>query len=144
MGADTTSTQLIFFIAATVVATATAGIFSGVVSDLTGKAADRARAFGDEITSEVKIINDPTAVVTSPDTLFYVKNTGTTTLDWYNMTVLVDGVIVSTTKSLLDGETSFRPGAVAQLVYDPTLAAGDHRVSISMENGVHDELRFRI
>lgn len=144
MGADTTSTQLIFFIAATVVATATAGIFTGVVSDLTGKVTERARAFGDEITSEVTIINDPNAVVTSPDTLFYVKNTGSTSLDWYNMTVLVDGVVVTTTKELLDGETSFRPGAVVEVTYDPTLAAGDHRVAISMENGVRDELRFRI
>jgi archaellum component FlaG (FlaF/FlaG flagellin family) len=144
MGADTTSTQLIFFIAATVVATATAGIFTGVVGDLTHKATDRARSFGDEITSEVKIINDPSAVVTSPDTLFYVKNTGSTTLDWFNMTVFVDGALVTTTKSLLGGETTFRTGAVVELLYDPTLPAGDHRVAVSMENGVHDELRFRI
>lgn len=144
MGADTTSTQLIFFIAATVVATATAGIFTGVVNDLTGKATERARAFGDEITSEVTIINDPNAVVTSPDTVFYVKNTGSTTLDWYNMTVLVDGTVVTTTKALLDGETSFRSGAIVEVTYDPTLSAGDHRVLVSMENGVRDEMRFRI
>ena len=144
MGADTTSTQLIFFIAATVVATATAGIFTGVVTDLTGKASVRARSFGDELSSQVEIINDPNAVVTSPDTIFYVKNTGATTLDWYNMTVLVDGSVVTTTKALLDSETSFRPGAVTQITYDPTLAAGDHRVSVNMENGVRDELRFRI
>ena len=144
MGADTTSTQLIFFIAATVVATATAGIFTGVVTDLTGKASIRAEAFGDEIASEVTIINDPNSVVTSPDTIFYVKNTGSTTLDWYNMTVIVDGSIVTTTKALLNGEASFRPGAVVQVTYDPTLASGDHRVAVSMENGVHDEMRFRI
>lgn len=144
MGADTTSTQLIFFIAATVIATATAGIFTSIVTDLSGKASVRARAFGDEIASEVTLINDPNAVVTSPDTIFYVKNTGTTTLDWYNMTVIVDGNIVTTTKALLGSETSFRMGAVVQITYDPTLTAGDHRVSVSMENGVHDELRFRI
>lgn len=144
MGADTTSTQLIFFIAATVVATATAGIFTSVVTDLTGKASIRARSFGDEIASQVKIINDPNAVVTSPDTIFYVKNTGSTTLDWFNMTVLVDGTVVTTTKALMGSETSFRTGAVTQVTYDPTLAAGDHRVAVSMENGVHDELRFRI
>lgn len=144
MGADTTSTQLIFFIAATVVATATAGIFTGVVTDLTGKASIRAKAFGDELASSVEIINDPNAVVTSPDTIFYLKNTGSTTLAWEEMTVLVDGVVVDTTNTLLDGELTFRPGAVAQLTYDPTLAAGDHRVLVNMENGVGDELRFRI
>lgn len=144
MGADTTSTHLIFFIAATVVATATAGIFTGVVTDLTGKATARAKSFGDELASEVKIINDPSAVVTSPDTIFYVKNTGATTLDYGNMTVLVDGAVVTTVKALLGGETVFRPGAIVQLTYDPTLSAGDHRVSVNMENGVRDEMRFRI
>lgn len=144
MGADTTSTQLIFFIAATVVATATAGIFTGVVTDLTDKASVRARAFGDELASEVEIINDPNAVITSPDTIFYVKNTGATTLAYELMTVIVDGTIVTTTKTLLGGETTFRPGAIVQITYDPTLPAGDHRVAVNMENGVGDELRFRI
>ena len=144
MGADTTSTQLIFFIAATVVATATAGIFTGVVTDLTDKASVRAKSFGDELQSEVEIINDPNAVVTSPATVFYVKNTGSKTLDWESMTVLVDGVVVSTTKELLGGETSFRQGAVVEVTYAATLAAGDHRVAVNMENGVSDELRFRI
>ena len=145
MGADTTSTQLIFFIAATVVATAAAGIMTGIVTDLVDKSSERATEFGNELISEVKIINDPSKVISaSSATTFYVKNTGSTTLDWYNATLLVDGVVVSRTPSLLGGETSFRAGAVAQYVYPVTMASGDHRVSISMENGVHDELRFRI
>lgn len=144
MGADTTSTHLIFFIAATVVATATAGIFTTVVSDLTGKATQRATSFGEEITSEVRIINDPNAVPVNPDTIFYVKNTGSTTLDYLNMTVLVDGVVVTTTNTLLYGEQTFRSGAVVQITYDPSLAAGDHRVRVIFENGVSDELRFRV
>ncbi|HET6405036.1 MAG TPA: hypothetical protein VFH78_10350 [Candidatus Thermoplasmatota archaeon] len=144
MGADTTSTQLIFFIAATVVATATAGIFTGVVTDLTSKASIRAKAFGDELASDVEIINDPNAVVTVPDTIFYVKNTGATTLAWDTMTVMVNGMVVTTTNVLLDGETAFRPGAIVQITYDPTLPPGDHRVAVRMENGVGDELRFRI
>ena len=143
MGADTTSTHLIFFIAATVVATATAGILSGVVTDLVGKASDRSAAFGEELTSDVMVINDPTRVLNNP-VVFYVKNTGSTTLDYGNATVLVDGAIVSTTKSLLGGETSFRSGAVMQINYAATLSSGDHRVQVVMENGVKAELRFRI
>src|SRR5581483_1815737 len=144
MGADTTSTHLIFFIAATVVATATAGILSGVITDVVGKAQVRGHAFGDEITSEIKIINDPTKVVASPSTVFYVKNTGSTTLDYGNATVLLDGSIVTTTKTLLNGETAFRQGAIAQITYAVALAAGDHRVQVTMENGVSDEMRFRV
>ena len=143
MGADTTSTQLIFFIAATVVATATAGIFTGVVTDLTQKASDRAESFGDELQTDVRIINDPNAVPNNP-VIFYVKNTGSTTLDHDDMTVLVDGNVVATTESLLNGETVFRSGAIAQVNYATTLAAGDHRVMVVMENGVGHELRFRI
>lgn len=143
MGADTTSTQLIFFIAATVVATATAGILSGIVVDLSGKATAKGKAFGEELQSEVTIINDPSRVPNTP-ALFYVKNTGSTTLDWYNMTVLVDGSVVTTTKSLLNGETAFRSGAITQASYAATLASGDHYVQVVMENGVADELRFRI
>lgn len=143
MGADTTSTHLIFFIAATVVATATAGIFTTVVTDLTHKASERAKSFGNELSSDVRIINDPNSVPNNP-VIFYVKNTGSTTLDHGNMTVLVDGAIVTTTKTLLGGETTFRSGAVVQINYVATLAAGDHRVKVSMDNDVGDELRFRI
>ena len=144
MGADTTSTHLIFFIAATVVATATAGILSGVITDVVGKAQLRGHAFGDEIASEVKIINDPTKVIVSPSTIFYVKNTGATVLDYGNATVLVDGQVVSTTKVLLNGESSFRSGAIMQITYAATPSAGDHTVQVTMENGVSDQMRFRV
>lgn len=143
MGADTTSTQLIFFIAATVVATATAGILAGVVVDLTSKASVRGQAFGDELQSEVQIINDPAAVPNNP-VRFYVKNTGTTTLDHTSINVLVDGAIVTVTPSLLGGEASFRYGAVAEVTYVANLASGDHNVQVVMENGVSDHLKFRI
>ena len=143
MGADTTSTHLIFFIAATVVATATAGILSGVVTDLVGKASLRGAEFGEELTSDVQIINDPNRVLNNP-VVFYVKNTGTTTLDHGNATFLVDGAYVTTTKTLLGGETTFRAGAVMEVTYSATLPSGDHRVQVVMENGVKDELRFRI
>jgi archaellum component FlaG (FlaF/FlaG flagellin family) len=143
MGAETTSTHLIFFIAATVVATATAGIFTTVVTDLTGKATIKARAFGDELSSDIRIINDPSKIVTNP-TLFYVKNTGGTTLDYGNATVIIDGQVVSTTRTILSPDTTFRQGAVMQVSYAGTPSAGDHRVLVSMENGVSDEMRFRI
>lgn len=143
MGADTTSTQLIFFIAATVVATATAGILAGIVVDISGKATIRGKALGDELQSEVQIINDPSAIPNNP-VLVYVKNTGSTTLDYLNMTVMIDGAVVTTTNSLLGSATVFDHGSVAQASYATTLASGDHTVSVVMENGVNDLLKFRI
>jgi archaellum component FlaG (FlaF/FlaG flagellin family) len=144
MGADTTATQLIFFIAATVVATAAAGVMAGTVTDLVGKAQQRSDSFSEELVSEVKIINDPSRVVASPTTVIYVRNTGDVLLDYTQATVIIDGTVVTVTNSLLGGETSFRTGAVAQYTYSSSLASGDHRVSVSMHNGVHDELRFRV
>lgn len=143
MGADTTSTQLIFFIAATVVATATAGILSGIVVDLSSKAAIRGQAFGDELQSDVQIINDPAAVPNNP-VKFYVKNTGITTLDCEGMDVLVDGVFVTTTNALLLGATEFNIGDVCEATYVAALANGDHSVQVVMENGITDTLKFRI
>ena len=143
MGADTTSTQLIFFIAATVLAAATAGILSGIVVDLSGKASIKGKAFGEELQSEVQIINDPSKLANNP-VLYYVKNTGSTTLDYQSISVMVDGVAITTTNTLLNGETTFRTGAVAQLSYSTNQAAGDHLIHIVMENGVSDELRYRM
>jgi archaellum component FlaG (FlaF/FlaG flagellin family) len=143
LGADTTSTQLIFFIAATVLATATAGILSGVVVDLSGKASIKGKAFGDELQSEVRIVNDPSKVANNP-VLYYVKNTGSTTLDYARMTVIVDGTVISPTITLLGGETAFRYGAVSQISYASNQSAGDHYVQVVMENGVASELRYRM
>lgn len=144
MGADTTSTQLIFFIAATVVATAAAGIMAGIVTDLTSQTEVRGKAFGEAVTSQITIINDENSVVTSPDTIFYVKNTGATELDWGNMTVVLEGAIITTTNALLNGETTFRPGAVVEMTYAPTLSTGDYNLKVIMENGVSDTLAFRV
>lgn len=144
MGADTTSTQLIFFIAATVVATAAAGILSTVVLDLSEKMEIKGRSFGEQLESDIEIINDPRSIVTSPNVLFYIKNTGVRELDYLNATVILDGAVVSTTNTLLGGETTFRSGVVAELSYSGSLAAGDHTLRVVMENGIADELDFRI
>ncbi len=41
-------------------------------------------------------------------------------------------------------EEAFRYGAVAQASYAANQAAGDHYVQVVMENGVSDELRYRV
>lgn len=144
MGADTTATALIFFIAGTVVAVAASGALTTVIMDLSEKASTRGQSFGDQLASEIKIINDPSEVVTSPNTLFYIKNVGTTTMPISTLTVILDGAVITTTNTLLGGESTFRPGAVAQLSYASSVAAGDHVVLVVMENGVSDDLRFRV
>jgi archaellum component FlaG (FlaF/FlaG flagellin family) len=112
------------------------------VGSLADKAAIRGQAFGDQLTSEIRIVNDPGKVSTSP-TLFYVKNTGETTMPTSTITTILDGAVIATTNTLLNGETTFRPGDVVELSYSGSVASGDHRVRVVMENGVYDEMEFR-
>lgn len=142
MGADTTSSHLIFFIAATIVAVAASGVFSGVVFDLMDQARVKGEHFGTVLTTEITIINDPRSMPNPP--YFYVKNTGQSLLNHTAATVLVDGSVVTTTVTLLDGETTWRPGVIANMSYGTSLTAGDHRVRVVTENGIHDELAFRV
>lgn len=144
MGAETTSTHLIFFISATLVATAAAGTFASIAFGLTDKMSVKAANFEQELDTDVTIVNDPHRVVTSPNTLFYVKNTGGRTLDVGRVTVILDGAVVPTHNTLLGNEVAFVRSAVAQLQYNATLPAGDHTVRVVVENGVFDDMSFRV
>ena len=141
MGADTTTTHLIFFIAGTVVAAA--GL-SSVVFDLTGKVDAKGRQLGEVITTDIKIANDPGMVPNNP-VVIYVKNIGTSTLDASLATLILDGSAVSSTNTVLgSADTWWRPGDVAKLEYAASLAPGDHQARVVTQNGVHDELKFRV
>lgn len=146
MGADTTSTQLIFFIAATLVAVSASAILSGIVIDLSGKMDAKGAEIGEQLTTDIKIANDPGSVPNNP-VLIYVKNTGQTTLNATLTTLLVDGSVVTTTKSIVGaaaGTTEWRTGDVLKLTYTATLASGDHQVRVLTQNGVHDDMKFRV
>lgn len=151
MGADTTSTHLVFFISATLVAVAAAGTLSGIVHGLAETMGVRGAAVEAELKSGIEVVNDPRRVVTTPKALFYVKNTGQTTLDSNETAVILDGRLVTTNNTLLGGARSFGPGAVLLLEYDPNaqsppypLVPGDHTLRVSMQNGAHDDFSFRV
>lgn len=146
MGADTTSTHLIFFIAAIVVATGAVGVFGTTIAKLSQQVEVKGDALRGTIATDVSIINDPEDVPTAP-TRFYIKNVGTSTLDKDLTTLLVDGEYVEYTATFLDGATSWKSGdvvefSVAAAEWTPT--AGDHTLRAIVENGVWDDLRFRI
>lgn len=150
MGADTTSTQLVFFISATLVAVAAAGTLTGIVHNLANTMSVRGAAVEAELTSSIEVVNDPRRVVTSPKALFYVKNTGQTTLDANETAVILDGRLVKTNNTLLNGARTFAPGALLLLEYTASaqnppyaIGAGDHTLRVSMQNGAHDEFSFR-
>ena len=142
MAADVTASHLIFFIAGTLIAVAASGVFTGVVFDLVGKAQTKGALLSGTITTDISIINDPAKVVVSPNSIFYVKNTGQTTLDQTRMTTILDGQVVTCTAALAVGAT-FNSGSVASLTC-ASLAAGDHRVKVITDNGVSSEMSFRV
>lgn len=146
MGADTTSTQLIFFIAATVIATAATGVFGTVVTKLSHEVQEKGDALQTTLATEIDIINDPASVPTGP-TRFYVKNVGSATIDEALTTILVDGEFISYTATLLGSATAWRSGdvtefSVSNAQWTPT--AGDHTLRVVTANGVWDDMRFQI
>ena len=146
MGADTTSTQLIFFIAAIVIATAAVGVFGTTIAKLSQQVQVKGDALQESIATDVSIINDPEEVPTGP-TRFYLKNVGTSTLDEDLSTILIDGEYMDYTATLLNGATSWKPGDVVEYSVDATEwtpTAGDHILRAIVQNGVWDDLRFRI
>lgn len=147
MGADTTSTQLIFFIAATVVATAASAALSGVVFDLTGKLGEKGDQLSGVLATDIRIINDPATVPNNP-VLIYVKNTGTYTLNATLTTLLIDGTVVTTTNTIVGAAAGYdvwKTGDVLKMSYATTLTtSADHLARAITQNGVADDLRFRV
>ncbi|MHB8606224.1 MAG: hypothetical protein ACYDCK_13320 [Thermoplasmatota archaeon] len=137
-----TSAQLIFFIAASVLAAGVSAILTGAVTHTAGKIEERSAAMGSALTTQIVVVNDPSDVPNNP-VLLYVKNVGTTSLNESLLTVVVDGTPRTFTVSLLGGATRWGEGDVAEYSIAVTLAAGDHQARVTTENGVSADLRFR-
>lgn len=144
MGVSESSTQLIFFIAAMVVASTVVAVGTKMVYDLSAGINNRSEEMKDQMSTDIEIINDPTMVPNDP-LLIYVKNVGRTTLNHELVTVSVDGVPVSNyTLSLTGNRTAFwEPTSVLTISVPVHLAAGDHTVTVTTENGVSDQFSFR-
>ncbi|MHB8587135.1 MAG: hypothetical protein ACYDDF_15005 [Thermoplasmatota archaeon] len=141
MVSETTS-QLIFFIAASALAAGVSAVLSNDVLQTAGKITQRSATLGDAITTDISIINDPNAIPTSPLVL-YVENVGTATPDPNLSTVLIDGTPHSFTAGLVGGATEWEQGSVAAYTISGPLATGDHDARVTTENGVHADFRFR-
>lgn len=145
MGADTTSTHLIFFIAGTVIAVTAAVALSGIVVTLSGKMEVKGRSMGDQLVTDIQIANDPSNVPDNP-VVIWVKNTGTTTLNGTYVTLIFDGQVRTTTK-LVEGQSpaadlTWRQGDVLKLTYSANVANSDHTVRVIAENGIWDDFKY--
>lgn len=131
--------SVILFIAALLVAAAVAGTLVTNVNQISNAIDDKSGGVQEKIDTDVEIISDAGSEsvynASSENVTLIVKNTGERTLDTdpRALDVLVDGEYVqsdSMTIGVVSGEESWRPGAVAELEIDRSLASGEHRIVV--------------
>jgi len=150
MGFDTSATKSIFFIASVIVAVVLSGVFTGVTYKLSSDIDTRGYMLSSVLKSDIEIINDPENVpynATTNELIIYVKNTGKNILSTSDLTIIIDGLVVSQGNfsiEILGGSTSWSPGVVIKITITESLSAGDHKIKVVLNNGVYDEMYFRI
>lgn len=137
---------MLLYTASVAVAAGLAGVLGVAVQELAQSSEQRASDLAGQLRTAVRIINDPAEVPSSP-VRFYVKNTGSETLDPNQTTLLVDGVArTSATFTVLNPTQAgwWRAGDVLEAADATlTLGAGDHAVAVIVAGGVRDSLKVR-
>jgi len=150
MGFDTSATKSIFFIAAVIVAVTLAGIFTTITYKLSADIGVRSDLASSVLKSDITIINDPESVPynsTTGELIIYVKNTGKNILYTSKVTIIIDGLVIpdsNITATILGGGESWTPGTVVEFHVNVSLSSGDHKVKVVLDNGISDEMYFRI
>ena len=136
----TSASQMIFFIAAMIVATAVAGVFITVTINLAKDIRKTADDTGGGFNTQITVINDPSAMpynATASTLVVYVKNIGSAVIDVNSTVILVNGTYFTKsnmTFSLLDGAKEWKREVVLQITLSNcTLAAGDHSLKIIVQ-----------
>ena len=151
MGAETSSTHLIFFIVAMIIAAGVAGVIYTNVNAVANATQSAGNTLSQQLQTDITIINDPGNIPKSGNVYtFYVKNTGKKTLTTELVSVLVNGVYIpdeDVQKTVIGGgtTTTWQPTDVLQLdISYPGMPNGDNYLRVITENGVDDSLEFTI
>ena len=151
MGAETSSTHLIFFIVAMIIAAGVAGVIYTNVNAVANATQSAGNTLSQQLQTDITIINDPGNIPKSGDKYtFYVKNTGKSTLTTELVSVLINGVYIpddDVQKTVIGGGTTtvWRTSEVLQLdVTYASMPSGDNNLTLTTENGVDDFLEFTI
>ncbi len=151
MGAETSSTHLIFFIVAMIIATGVAGVIYTNVNAVVNSTQYASSTLSRQLQTDITIINDPGNIPKSGDIYtFYVKNTGKSTLTAELVTVLINGVYIpddDVQKTVIGGGTTtvWRTSEILQLeVTYASMPSGDNNIRLITENGVDDSFKFTI
>ena len=142
-------TQMIFFIAAIIIAVGVIGVITTNVNSISTSYGMNSKTLADQLKTDITIINDPSSIpLLSNNYSFFVKNTGTSILDPSTVNMFVDGNYTrNLTYSIMEGGTSWSSTYVLMLNYsilkNPVLSSGDHTVRVVAGNGVFDTMAFK-
>lgn len=144
--ADSSTPQMIFFIAAVLVAASISSVFIGIGYDMAQKIEERGDAVKEQIETRISVINDPSFVPYEDGVLtIYVKNLSPDQID-KRMDLFLDGVLVNN-YSLSIGLSDpmvWGPGVVQTVYIRSVISPGDHHLKVVLTNGVSATLDFRI
>jgi archaellum component FlaG (FlaF/FlaG flagellin family) len=147
----TATSQLIFFIAAVVVASAVAGVFVTTTLNLSHSIRDQTNDRMKELNTRIAVINDASAMpynATAGTLVLYVSNIGKTVLDQNKTLVFLDGNLSTSdnmTFRLLDNASEWSNEVVLEVtVGNITLSAGDHQAKVIVQYGKSVTFAFKI
>ena len=147
MGLADSSTHMIFFIAAAVVASSLVGVFADTIYSIQGGINQKGTTLTNGLSTRIKIINEPTAMPYTDNVLtIYVSNIGENTLDQNKIIILIDGVVkTDVTITLIDNSIYYWSGTktIKIEINNISLDTGDHTAKVTI-HGIHDKLDFRI
>jgi flagellar protein FlaG len=148
MGAETSATHMIFFIASVIIAGSVVGALFINTQSVTDSIGAASKTLSEQLRTDITIINDPENIPKSGNVYtFYVKNTGSTILPTDYVNVIIDGRIIADsdmTKTIVDGSSTWSFGDVLQIdVTYAGLPSGDHTIRVITENGIDDIMDFK-
>ncbi|OPX58289.1 MAG: Archaebacterial flagellin [Methanomassiliicoccales archaeon PtaB.Bin215] len=143
--ADVSVSHTMFFIASVIVAASLAGVFVSVSQDMARSIGDEAERINEQADSDFAILNDPAMVPFADGVLtIYLKNLSSRMMDG-PIDVFLDGILCTNcTLAYEGGGAQWPPGTVLTIEAGTNMASGDHSLRVVLDNGVSQELRFRI
>lgn len=148
----TAASHMIFFIVSVVIASSLVGVLYARTHEISTGIEEKANSFALELRTDIEIINDPENVKWYDDPMggfleFYVKNTGTTTINNETIVVIYDGnasapspdkirYIDSTKNAWVPGST------IAIKISTEKPKEGGHRVKVIVDNNADDTMEF--
>lgn len=142
-------TQLIFFIAAIIIAVGVIGVVTTNVNTISTSYGMNSKTLADQLKTDITIINDPSSIPwVSNNHSFYVKNTGKNTLDITTISMFVDGNYTNVTNKMTIMETNsvspWYPTYVLRINYSTRINSPPygHILRVVVGNGIFDTITF--